>query len=116
MNLDYSVLGKRIASRRMERRIKQNALAENIHISNNYLSSIERGKERPSLEIFVDICRELEVTPDYLLLGVMHPCDIPANIFDQLRLCSEEDIALVAKIVEFMVEKNSLKWNNDNYF
>lgn len=51
---------------------KQNMLAERLDLSNNYLSSIERGKEKPSLEVIVNICNALQVTPDYLLMGNMY--------------------------------------------
>ena len=44
MELDYLQLGKRIADRRRQMNLKQNALAEYVGISNNYLSSIEGGK------------------------------------------------------------------------
>lgn len=56
MELDYVRIGKRIAQRRSQVGIKQNMLAEKLNMSNNYLSSIERGRERPSLEILVGIC------------------------------------------------------------
>lgn len=115
MELDYSNLGKRIAKRREQIKIKQNALAEAIGISNNYLSSIERGKEKPSLEILVRICNALHVTPDYLLMGNMYSNNVPQNVTDGLRLCSDEDIALLSAIMQYMVERQKKKWNNDNF-
>ena len=36
------------------------------------MSSIENGRQKPSLDIFIRICDLLNVTPDYLLLGSMH--------------------------------------------
>lgn len=80
------------------------------------LSSIERGKERPSLEILVSICNALHVTPDYLLMGNMHSNNIPQNITDGLRLCSENDLDLILAIVQIMVRRSSDRWNSDNYF
>ena len=115
MELDYFNLGQRIARRRMQAGIRQNALADRIGISNNYLSSIERGKEKPSLEIIVKICNVLNVTPDYLLMGNMYSNNVPQNIADGLRLCSNEDIALLSIIMQHMVERQGLKWNNDNF-
>lgn len=47
MELDYERIGNRIAQRRRQAGIKQNMLAEKLNMSNNYLSSIERGRERP---------------------------------------------------------------------
>ena len=86
VELNYVEIGNRIAQRRIHAGIKQTNLAETVGISNNYLSSIERGKERPSLEILVSICNALHVTPDYLLMGNMHSNNIPQNITDGLRL------------------------------
>lgn len=115
MELDYLQLGKRIAARRRQMNLKQNVLAECVGISNNYLSSIEGGKERPSLEIIVGICNALQVTPDYLLMGNMHSNNIPQNITEGLRLCSSDDVELVSAIVQVMIDRRSQKWNNDNF-
>lgn len=115
MELDYINLGRRISKRREQIKVKQNALAEAIGISNNYLSSIERGKEKPSLEILIRICNALHVTPDYLLMGNMYSNNIPQNITDGLRLCSDEDIALLSAIMQYMVERQKTKWNSDNF-
>lgn len=115
MELNYAELGKRIARRRKQIKMKQNVLAEVMGISNNYLSGIECGKERPSLEIFVKICNVLQVTPDYLLMGAMHPNNTPREISDGLRLCSDEDVELLAAILHILVERQSRKWNDDNF-
>ena len=115
MDLDYSGLGQRIAKRRSQAGIRQNALAEMIGISNNYLSSIERGKEKPSLEIIANICNALRVTPDYLLMGNMYSNNIPQNIIDGLRLCTDDDIELLSVMMHHMVDRQADKWNNDNF-
>ena len=115
MELNYTGLGQRIAQRRIQMGLKQNVLAESIGISNNYLSSIERGKEKPSLEIIVNICNALQVTPDCLLMGNMYSNNIPQNVTDGLRLCSEEDLSLLSVIMQHMVERRGAKWNNDNF-
>lgn len=115
MELDYVSIGQRIAKRRIQAGLKQNVLAERIGISNNYLSGIERGREAPRLETIITICKELRVTPDYLFMGNMYSNNIPQNIMDGLRLCSEEDLILLSAIIQHMVERQGLKWNNDNF-
>lgn len=115
MELDYYNVGRRIALRREKMKFRQNEFADKIGISNNYLSSIERGKEKPSLEILVKICNGLCVTPDYLLMGNMHSNNVPQNIIDNLRLCSDNDLDLLITIVQHMVDRQSEKWNNDNF-
>lgn len=115
MELNYTGIGRRIAQRRLQMGLKQNILAERLDISNNYLSSIERGKEKPSLEVIVNICNVLQVTPDYLLMGNMYSNNIPQNIADGLRLCSKEDLSLLSVIMQHMIERQGRKWNNDNF-
>lgn len=108
-------MGKRIGQRRRGLQLRQKALAERLGISGNYLSALEHGKESPSLEVLVRLCNELRVTPDYLLMGAMHSNQIPKNIIDGLRLCTQEDVALVAALVQHLVERRQEKWNDDNY-
>lgn len=111
----YIEMGNRIKLRRKELRIKQSELAEKLDISNNHISSIENGREKPSLEILLGICEELKVTPDFLLLGNMHANNIPQDIIDGLRLCNEEDIEFMRKIVEIMINRNQNNWNEKNF-
>ncbi len=115
MKTDFLEMGKRISERRKNLGVKQNTFAKEIGISPNYLSGIERGKETPSLEVFVAICNALKVTPDYLLMGSMYSNNVPRNIIDGLRICSKEDIEVIEAMVKFMSERRSKVWNDDNY-
>lgn len=100
-------MGNRIKIRRKELRIKQAELAEKLNISNNHMSSIENGRQKPSLDIFIQICNLLSVTPDYLLLGSMHAYNIPHDIIDKLRLCSPSDVELAGDFIELLVKRNN---------
>ena len=107
MDYNYNEMGNRIKLRRQELKIKQYELASSINISENHMSSIERGCEKPSMDKFIAICRHLKVSPDYLVLGEMHPHNVPLNILDKLQLCSDEDVELVQEFVELLVKRNS---------
>lgn len=104
MNTNSNMMGTRIKSRRKELKMSQAQLAEKIDVTNNHISSIETGKQVPSLDVFVNICEQLRTTPDYLLLGSLHPHNVPQNIYDSLLLCREEDLPLLQAIVEVFVE------------
>ncbi|RKI38598.1 XRE family transcriptional regulator [bacterium D16-51] len=99
-------MGNRIKLRRKELHIMQYELAEKLDISNNHISSIENGKEKPSLDLFISLCEELHVTPDFLLLGSMHASNIPLDIVDGLRLCSQDDIELTRQFVELLIKRS----------
>ena len=115
MEFTFEALGSRIAKRRVDRGIRQNELAEKVGISNNHLSGIEHGTAKPSIEVLASICNELDVTPDYLMMGVMRSNNVPKEITDGLRLCSGQDLELVRVIVEYMVERNGDQWNEENF-
>lgn len=111
----YKTMGIRICQRRKELRIKQSELAEKLDISNNHISAIENGREKPSLDIFINICKELKVTPDYLLLGSIHPNNTSLDIIESLRLCSKEDIEFIREIIELLVKRNQKSWNEKHF-
>lgn len=106
-------MGNRIKIRRKELRIKQAELAERLNISNSHMSSIENGRQKPSLDIFIQICNLLNVTPDYLLLGSMHAYNIPQDIIDKLRLSNQSDIELAGDFIELLVKRNNKATHNE---
>ncbi len=115
MEIHYQSMGIRIKTRRKELKIKQADLAESLGTSNNHISSIEGGKQKPSLDILVGICSCLNVSPDYLLLGAIHAQNVPKDIYDKLQLCSPEDIVLAKEFIELLVKRNSTSQKKNDY-
>ena len=64
-------LGKRIQKCREEAGMTQEALAERVGISWNYLGAIEREVKTPKLETLVRIINVLEVSADDVMLDVL---------------------------------------------
>ena len=114
MDIQYDVIGNRIRIRRKELNLKQYQVAEQLNISNNHMSSIENGREKPSLETLLGICNILNVTPDYLLLGNMHTDDVSQDVLNGLRLCDKADISLARDIIELLIKRNQTDWNRKN--
>ncbi len=110
----FITMGNRIRLRRKEIGLTQNKLAELIDTSNNHISAIENGRERPSIEKFIAICEVLKTTPDFFLMGILHSGNVPQNIIDGLVLCSASDLELIGQIVEFMVARNQNFWSENN--
>lgn len=115
MECNHVEMGNRISQRRKQLKIRQNNMAEAIGISNNHLSCIECGKSAPSLDVLIRICNELKVTPDYLIMGSGRSKNIPKEISDGLNMCSAEDLKILWKIIQIFIEKNSEKWNQENF-
>lgn len=111
----YVEMGQRIKLRRQELKLTQLELAELIDISNNHMSAIENAKTNPSMDNFIKLCEVLKVTPDYLLLGSMHANNVPQDIVDKLRLCSQSDLELLKQIIELFVNRNQTQWNDRHF-
>ena len=105
MHINLNAMGTRMKRRRKELKMSQAELAEKVNVSNNHISSIETGKQIPSLTTFVKICEQLDTTPDFLLLGSLHTDNLPKNIYDSLALCKKKDLPLIQDIVENFVSK-----------
>lgn len=86
MQLDYKQIGKNLAKRRKELRLKQLEVCERAEINDKYLSCIETARSIPSLEVFLKLCTALETTPNRILLGTVRQTDY-----------SKDDTALLEK-------------------
>ena len=67
--IDYKILGKRIQEVRKFRGIKQYALAEKTGLHYKYISQVETGNTKVSLQSLLKIAEALDVTADSLLTG-----------------------------------------------
>ena len=69
MELDYGLIGKRIAQRRRSLKLTQAQVAESSEITEQYLSNIERAVSIPSVEVIMRLALALDTTPDTFLVG-----------------------------------------------
>jgi transcriptional regulator with XRE-family HTH domain len=69
MSIDYKQIGSRIAKRRRVLDLTQAELAEKANMSTTYTGNIERGA-KCSVATLLKLCSALEVTPDYILMGI----------------------------------------------
>ena len=71
MELDYSLIGKRIRKRRKQLKLTQEKVAEIIGISPQHMSNIERAISIPSTEVVMGLAMALKTTPDEFLVGAV---------------------------------------------
>ena len=65
--MDKKSLGRRINTARKDKGLTSEKLSEMCNINATYLRQIESGAKTPSLPLFISLCRELRVSPCYLL-------------------------------------------------
>lgn len=69
MTIDYKFLGKRIKSQRQAKGKTQENFAEYLNVSVGYISQIERGITKVSLERLMNISEYLNCSISFLLEG-----------------------------------------------
>lgn len=65
--IDYKVIGARLKAQRLKRHMTQESLAEAAEITTVYLSKIENGHVRPTLELLDSICTLLDCDLGYVI-------------------------------------------------
>jgi transcriptional regulator with XRE-family HTH domain len=67
MDVDYTMIGRRIKDARKDKKVTQEQLAERSGLSTNHISHIEIGSSPLSLKALLSICDALSITADSIL-------------------------------------------------
>ncbi len=62
-----SKLNERLVEVLAENNVTQSQLAQKISMSQGVVNNYCTGKREPSLDVLISICKELDVSADYLL-------------------------------------------------
>ena len=109
--MDFHSIGQEIRALRKERGLTQEVLAERACLSVPYLSHVERGVKKVSLESLVRIAAALGVTADRLLTG-NQPSDQSAflpevqELMRDCTLCERRIICDVAGAVKWSLRNS----------
>jgi len=107
MNIDYKQMGKRIAKRRDVLDMTQAELAEKASLSATYTGNVERGA-KCSIETLMKLCAALDVTPDYLLLGVDKEYRVESldDIKDAIFRCDPKKKAVIKGFINWYADQD----------
>ncbi len=113
--LDFKMIGLRIKEKRYEEQITQADLAEKTDLSAQYLSQVESGKKKISLQALFNVSQVLHTTVDELLEGNFYDGD-EAYIREISKLL-EDCSGIERKILyEMIVSLKKVIHENVNYF
>lgn len=106
MELDYTMIGKRIAKRRRQLGLKQSEVEEKADIGYKYLSGIERAKSIPSTEVIMRLAIALDTTPDEFLVGTARrEGEAWRNVAELLRGMDEKQLELARSFLSWLAEQ-----------
>ena len=99
---DYVLIGEQIKFWRQQRRLTQEQLAEMVELTPGFISLIETGKKRASLETLLSICRALNITTNDLLVGnqIIQSSDYNTEFSEMTVKLNESERHLVFEITK----------------
>lgn len=112
MAIDYKILGERIKNQRKTKGMTQEHFAEHMNVSVGYISQIERGITKVSLERLIDISDYLACDIALLLKGTnINDNGYLTDEFNELvqQLSSSEKKMLILLLKEFIQNKDNFK-------
>jgi transcriptional regulator with XRE-family HTH domain len=99
------MIGVRIAEVRKKKGMTQKKLAEKMGISPTYLSSIERGKENPTLDMLIILAKSLGVDLGviFTLPQIEDPAKRKSLINSLLNKADDDQLKLALKVLSSII-------------
>ena len=104
-------IGERIKKSREAANYTQETFAEQLDVSIQYVSDLERGFVGTSIPTLIKICNVLNVSSDYLLYG-QNPQTDTSFIMSKLNQLSPEQLHIVEKGIIAFIEAFNLQDNS----
>ncbi|MBP3412422.1 MAG: helix-turn-helix transcriptional regulator [Oscillospiraceae bacterium] len=107
MHIDYRQIGQHIKAVRKKRKLTQEWLAERLDVSVGYISQIERGITKISLDLLAAIATALDCDISLFLQGVTMEAQsyLENEFYNQWKQLTPENRRLVIKIVGCIIEQ-----------
>lgn len=102
----YTSIEKNIKKYRIERGLRQEALAEMTNLSSNYIGMLEGADKLPSLTALINLSNALEVTSDMLLGDLLNESYKIKNslILDKIAELSEKEQQRIYAVIDTLLE------------
>ena len=101
------MIGIRIAEIRKQKGLTQEALAGKMEVSPKYLSSIERGRENPTLNMLINLADTLEVELEqiFTFIQIEDSKRRKALLESLLKKADDEQLKLAIKVLKAVIGK-----------
>jgi len=101
------MIGARIAEIRAQKGMSQEYLAGEMGISSKYLSSIERGLENPTLNIFITLSETLNVDLEeiFRFLQIEDISKRKSMVISLIKNADADQLKLAFKVLSTLIQK-----------
>lgn len=103
--MEFASIGRNIRRFRLERKLRQEDLAERAGLSANYIGMVERAEKIPSLEAFIAILNALEVSADMVMSDVLvHGYTVKNSMLNEkLAKLKKEERDRIYAVIDAMI-------------
>lgn len=104
--MELETIGRNIKKYRIEKKLRQEDLAEKTDLSSNYIGMVERGEKIPSLETFISILNALEISADMVLADVLKQGYVVKNSLfsEDMQKLSQDDRERIYLVIETLIK------------
>lgn len=104
VDIDYTLIGKRIKQARIKKKLSQEDLSELLNISVTYMSRIERGSSPINLKRLAQISNILNIPIEQLITGTVPYSEqyLDKDLYEILIKCTPEKQKLVYNIAKIV--------------
>ncbi len=104
--MELETIGRNIKKYRIEKKLRQEDLAEKTDLSANYIGMVERGEKIPSLETFISILNALEISADMVLADVLKQGYVVKNSLfsEDMQKLSQDDRERIYLVIETLIK------------
>ena len=99
-------IGRNIRKYRMEKKMRQEDLAEKTGLSANYIGMLERGEKLPALDTFISILNALGITADAVRCDVLENGYTVKNslLNDKLQSLPEAERNKIYEVIDTLIK------------
>lgn len=99
-------IGRNIRKYRVEKKMRQEDLAEKTGLSTNYIGMLERGEKLPALDTFISILNALGITADAVLCDVLKNGYTVKNslLNDKLQTLPETERNKIYEVIDTLIK------------
>lgn len=112
MSVDYKLIGGRIKAKRKAAGKTQEQLAEKMSVTVGYVSQLERGVTKISLDTLSEICKILGCDMAFLITGTAtgESAYLQAELIEKYASLTQIQKRIVLDIIDVLI-KNSKEFN-----
>lgn len=104
--MDYRTIGANLRKIRVQKKLRQEDVAERANLSVNYVGAVERGERLPSLETFIALLNATGASADIVLSDVLENGYIIKNslLADKLKSVNKDELARIYDMLDVLLK------------